>query len=187
MVLEAKRTIKNDFYSLLVWIMAIYFFGVISQFSAASAPVSDAASKGIALKIINSAESVKELVIKEDILSRNDTKEYKKEKEKSVWMMNFLVRKGAHFFNFFILGFLYCMLAFTYKNKSELSLVLISLLCGLIAAVIDETHQFFVPGRSARLYDVLIDFSGVSFGCMIFILTLKNMINKGMNSHEKVD
>ena len=102
MVLEAKRTIKNDFYSLFVWIMAIYFFGVISQFSAASAPVSDAASKSIALKIINSAESVKELVIKEDILSRNDTKEYKKEKEKSVWMMNFLVRKGAHFFNFFI-------------------------------------------------------------------------------------
>lgn len=43
-----------------------------------------------------------------------------------------------------------------------------AIICGLITACLDEAHQYFVPGRSAQITDVCVDFSGVIAGNILF-------------------
>ncbi|MCD8378896.1 MAG: VanZ family protein [Lachnospiraceae bacterium] len=80
-----------------------------------------------------------------------------------------LIRKLAHFTEFTLLGaeltvliweILYCSLT-------------TSLLCGLLAAVSDETIQIFVEGRGSSVRDVWIDFGGVLVGTVLVWLVLK--------------
>ena len=86
---------------------------------------------------------------------------------------NGVIRKIAHFTAYFILGLLsYSVLRQTkLKPGKEASYAL--LFCFLYA-VVDETHQIFVPGRSGELRDVFIDTSGSGFG-ILFIIILHNL------------
>ena len=74
-----------------------------------------------------------------------------------------LLRKAAHFTEFFILGSI--ALCFTNELKIKLSrfkhIWLFALLYGIVIAVTDETIQLFVAGRAGRIFDVMIDTSGV--------------------------
>jgi VanZ family protein len=57
------------------------------------------------------------------------------------------------------------------KNRSTPFLIFCVLTSGILFAVSDEIHQAFIPGRSARITDVLIDSVSVALGCGIFLLT----------------
>lgn len=46
------------------------------------------------------------------------------------------------------------------------------LFVGLLVAVLDETVQLYVPGRSSSVRDVLIDFGGVLCGLFAALLIL---------------
>ena len=65
-----------------------------------------------------------------------------------------LLRKLAHFSEFFVLGFL---LAKCLPARFALP-ALLALLCALG----DETIQLFVPGRSGQVRDIWIDFAGAA-------------------------
>ncbi|HEX2945825.1 MAG TPA: VanZ family protein [Clostridia bacterium] len=70
---------------------------------------------------------------------------------------NFLFRKIAHFVLFFILA---STLYIAVKNSvKKHEIVLTAAGCTLLAGM-DEYHQIFVSGREARIFDVVIDFSG---------------------------
>ena len=72
------------------------------------------------------------------------------------WMTEHLLRKAAHFTEYAILGALsFC--AFRFSSNYHLPSVL---LCGVAAALTDETIQLFVPGRSGQISDVWLDFAG---------------------------
>ena len=73
-----------------------------------------------------------------------------------------LVRKLAHFTEYFVLGGL--LWTDFYLTKEILAL---PLLTGLIVAGADEYFQTFIPGRSGQLSDVLIDFSGLSLSALL--------------------
>lgn len=51
-------------------------------------------------------------------------------------------------------------------DKPRLILLTISIL--VIYAILDEMHQFFVPGRAATLSDILQDTIGIFFGSIIY-------------------
>ncbi len=76
---------------------------------------------------------------------------------KYVPVNSFYIRKLAHFSLFFILemilytGLKICMV----KNPSLYSILIVT-----IYAISDELHQYFVPGRSCELRDMMIDTSG---------------------------
>ena len=71
-----------------------------------------------------------------------------------------IIRKLAHFSEYLIYGFLL---------KGAINVrVMTTLFTGLFTAVIDESIQYFVPGRAAAVKDVLIDFSGFLVGTIIF-------------------
>ena len=70
-----------------------------------------------------------------------------------------LLRKIAHFTEFSALGAsLVWRFGMLEKRKSN------ALVCGLLAACVDETIQLFVPDRGPAIRDVLIDTCGVAAG-----------------------
>ena len=80
--------------------------------------------------------------------------------------MQFIVRKGAHFTVYLLLGFLSFLAMNTYNVVLKIKTVT-ALGISLIYAISDEIHQLFVPGRAGQIRDVLIDFSGAACGVLI--------------------
>ena len=80
-----------------------------------------------------------------------------------------MVRKSAHVFEFFVLGFL-LYLDWRLLGRST---VLVPLCAGLLFAAADEILQTFVPARSGEVLDVLIDFCGVAAGVGAGVLLRK--------------
>ena len=98
-------------------------------------------------------------------------------------VLEFPVRKSAHFILYFILG----ILVFLFINEFKYSVndkMIITLLICLIYAFSDEIHQLFVSGRSGEFRDVLIDFLGSILGYFIVnrcLLIIKNrQVNNGI-------
>ena len=80
--------------------------------------------------------------------------------------LHHLIRKGAHFTAYLLLGVLVInALGLPYGKKVVLALIL----C-ILYAISDEVHQLFIPGRSGELRDVIIDSTGAATGIGVYIL-----------------
>lgn len=84
----------------------------------------------------------------------------------------FIVRKSAHFLEYMILGILMINVLKDYK-AFKLSLLLIAILLCFLYACSDEVHQLFIPDRSGKILDVLIDTSGSCLGVLIYFIIYK--------------
>lgn len=73
----------------------------------------------------------------------------------------FIVRKTAHFSEYFILYLLSYNVFRYYVKDKKYSIYLILFVA--LYAVSDEFHQAFIPGRGPAIRDVLIDTSGGAF------------------------
>lgn len=86
-------------------------------------------------------------------------------------LFHHVVRKGAHFSEYFVLG----LLTFNALRRSFTSL----LLCGLALVAIgagvpgiDEFIQRFTPERAGQLRDVLLDMSGFACAMVLCLLAM---------------
>ncbi|MFQ6617420.1 MAG: VanZ family protein [Fidelibacterota bacterium] len=77
--------------------------------------------------------------------------------------------KLLHFLEFGILGYLLAI-AFFHSGEKRISnnFFFLSAVTGILYAISDEFHQFFVPGRDSSIYDVLADSFGVITSQLIF-------------------
>ena len=104
-----------------------------------------------------------------------------KELEKLTKKVNPIVRKVAHFSIYMILAiFTYMFIEnLNIKSKSEKERlrknILYTCIFCIIYAIFDEIHQIYVPGRTGKLIDVIIDTLGSCVG--ITIILLNNKIN----------
>ena len=89
-----------------------------------------------------------------------------------------IIRKGAHFSIYLVLGFLLISLVKEYRVIDTKS-ILIALMIAILYACSDEIHQLFVPGRSGEILDVFIDSLGSLTGIGIYYF-----INKWRIKHE---
>lgn len=84
----------------------------------------------------------------------------------------FLLRKGAHVFEYGVLGgLLFRLFRFYFPQNSHMTaagVVLIS----LPFALSDEVHQLFVVGRQGRVTDVGIDAIGILLSLIFFLVIL---------------
>lgn len=91
----------------------------------------------------------------------------------NVVSLNYFIRKCAHFLAYLVLGIivLFAMRRIGLMGKKGVGFTL--LLC-IGYAITDELHQAFVPGRTPKLLDVLIDSSGAFLGPSIYLLFVEN-------------
>ena len=85
-------------------------------------------------------------------------------------LLDFCIRKGAHFSLYTALGFLLSFAWTAHPSIPRWKRATYSVLCGIFYAASDELHQYFVPGRACQVRDVCIDTAGVLLGCALFAL-----------------
>ena len=104
------------------------------------------------------------------------------------WLPEYLLRKFGHFSEFGLLGFLLAWF-FLLQGQRGFHRFTVPLLCGMTAALTDETIQTFSAGRCPSVTDVWIDVAGVCTGIamlsLCFFLYQLLQKRKGM-SNEKV-
>lgn len=82
---------------------------------------------------------------------------------------SFIVRKGAHFLEYTALAFLVSCAVFLTKKRF---MPILSFIIGVLYSVSDEIHQYFVPGRACRIFDVGVDSLGALVGISAFALAV---------------
>ena len=138
-----KKTIKTFLW--IFWLILIFYF------SSQNGTKSDFLSNGILIKIA-------------DLLRINDVDSF-------VEIFGILIRKVAHFVEYFMLFILTYECFKEYKIKKVL---VVSLLFCILWAFFDEFHQLFVDGRCGQIKDVLID----SFGSFTSLLFWHHLIKR---------
>lgn len=88
--------------------------------------------------------------------------------------LSFIIRKFAHFSEFFILSFLWSILILKLNNSKK---IFLPIFISILISIIDETIQLYVPGRSGMLQDVFIDSTGALFGLITF-LSIRKVLYK---------
>ena len=93
------------------------------------------------------------------------------------------LRKIAHFSEFAALGFFVAGgIRFSFDRKQ----FFIPLIPCVLYSVSDEIHQYFVPERACRIFDIFVDSSGSLTGILVFILFIF-IIERKMNRKPKKD
>lgn len=91
---------------------------------------------------------------------------------KDIELLSLIIRKLAHFIEYFILGILVINFITRYDKK-----IIIAILLCIIYATSDEIHQIFVPGRSCQIIDIMIDSLGSIMGIYLYKLITKKCKN----------
>ena len=129
-----------------IWIIVFLWIALIFSYSLKNAQISD-------------GQSFFFVYILDDLLSLFDW-------HFSLDTLNHFVRKCAHFTEYAILGIL-ILLAYQYQPLFKHHVLHFLFLA---VPFIDETIQYFVPGRSAQLSDCLLDLSGMLTGFMVLAI-----------------
>ena len=131
---------KNKFLAVIFWLLCLAVMYVIFMFSSATGEESEEVSQNLLSKIIE-------------------------------FIGNFIthntLRKLAHFSEFAALGFCFTGAIYYTFGKKKFYLPLIP---SFLYAVSDEIHQYFVPERACRVFDIFVDTCGVITGIGIFLL-----------------
>ena len=85
----------------------------------------------------------------------------------TLYQLNRLLRKVAHFTLYFLLG---CGLTGLLRAREKALPALIAVPIGALCAALDEWHQAFVPGRGPGLRDVALDTCGVTVAVGLILL-----------------
>jgi VanZ family protein len=78
----------------------------------------------------------------------------------TLFEIHHLIRKCAHFIEYFILSLLILRGIRGKTRETHLRWALLTILIVAAYASLDELHQVFVPGRTAAVADVLLDTTG---------------------------
>ncbi|SCK04643.1 Predicted integral membrane protein [uncultured Clostridium sp.] len=91
-------------------------------------------------------------------------------------LATFIVRKAAHFTEYFILYLLAINVMKYYFDIKRA--ILYAFIFSIFYACTDEIHQYFIPGRAMAFKDVLIDSSGALLAMIIKNINIKMNTNK---------
>lgn len=144
---------------IFIWVAVFFWMMLIFNLSSQAAEQSDALSSKVIEIVIKTAEKF----IPGGTIRIN------------MAGLNHLVRKKSHFFIYLILGFLF-MGAIRRSGVYGIKGVIITLLFCSLYAVLDEAHQFFVPGRGAQVKDIFIDVTGAVVGILGYLSINKKTV-----------
>lgn len=153
-LLEHRKRIIY-FILIIIWMITVFCFS--NQNGAESQDTSDTIT-----------DKVVQTVYKSDNIE-------KKQEIKGV--VNFIVRKLAHFTIYFIGGILIFGFLNTFSIKMKY-IIILTIMFGFLYAISDEIHQLFISDRSARIMDVLIDTCGVALATISRYLVCRKIGGK---------
>ena len=199
---EELRSGISHRYLMIFWttslLLLLLIMGMIFCFSAANADNSSGMSQGLTKKLLSLFMTFFHGRMSED---------------RMLFWVEFWekpIRKCAHFTEYMVLAF-FMQLHFFFlawriktegrKRKRGRCSIFQQSVCGekiswniyrltailvcITYAISDEIHQFFVPGRACRFFDVCVDSGGVLCGSLFFLLIfaclLDGLIFKGYN------
>ncbi len=145
-------------------ILAIIWMGVIFMFSAQVSDESKSSSNKVTSAVVNTVISIKKENISEE------------KRQKIIEDKTFIVRKSAHFTEYFILGLILILYLQT-KEKLATKYIILAIIFCVLYATSDEIHQLFVDGRSCKIIDILIDTCGSSLAILGFTSIYKLTTN----------
>lgn len=145
-------------------ILAIIWMGVIFMFSAQVSDESKSSSNKVTSAVVNTVISIKKENISEE------------KRQKIIEDKTFIVRKSAHFTEYFILGLILILYLQT-KEKLAPKYIILAIIFCVLYATSDEIHQLFVDGRSCKIMDILIDTCGSSLAILGFTSIYKLTTN----------
>lgn len=82
--------------------------------------------------------------------------------------------KIMHFIAYFVYAITMQITIIGAKLKAPRILIIFF---SLLFAISDEFHQYFIPGRSADIYDILADFTGILVS-MLFYKKIEKLVKK---------
>ena len=94
------------------------------------------------------------------------------ERYEIVHTLNVFVRKGAHFSVYAFLSVFVTLFFLSYEKLKLRNVFLHTILFCMAYASTDELHQYFVPGRSCQVTDVMIDTCGAIAGFVVVLLII---------------
>ena len=139
---------------IVIWMLVIFCF------SHQQGNESEQTSKGVVITILNMITKNLEIENKQEI----------------IFIADAIIRKLAHYTIYILGGLLIAGFVKTLPVKTK-QVILYSILVGAAYASSDELHQFFVPGRSAKATDVLIDTIGIATGVFVYVLISQMICN----------
>lgn len=142
---------------IVVWIPVLVTGILITGFSSQNGSESSGLSKKAANAVIQVFDTV-------NVVSFTD----ENQREELIKKMQYPIRKGAHmteYAAFTVFTYIALMVNGIPAEKRKY----VAFIIAFLLACSDELHQRFVPGRSGRVTDVLID----SAGCIIALLIIE--------------
>jgi VanZ family protein len=151
--MDCDENRKSRFVKIVNWLVVALWMALIFWFSAQDATLSDETSSGIVALCVACIQWGAAVIGRTGIFL--DTT-----------LVTFFVRKCAHACLYGVLGILTARAVAEERNPDIKTLALALGLC-VLYALSDEGHQYFVPGRSAELRDVLVDSCGAFIGVLL--------------------
>jgi VanZ family protein len=93
--------------------------------------------------------------------------------ENALELIHHLIRKGAHLFEYGVLGILLLRAIRGSGRGWKLRWAILALAIAAGYSGVDEFHQSFVPGRNSSVWDSLLDTCGAATGELAFWAALK--------------
>ena len=143
---------KANQHKLLIMLAAVFWMAIIFKLSAQPGEQSNLLSTKVTTLIVSLAQQFRPDV--------------------NVMSLNYFIRKCAHFLAYLVLGIVVLFATRRIGYTGKKGIVFTLMLC-IGYAITDELHQAFVPGRTPKLMDVLIDSSGASIGIGMFLLFIE--------------
>ncbi len=164
---------KKKILRYLMLVLSLLIAAAIFLFSAENGEKSGNLSDKLAEKILQ-------------IFGITDKNSSEENQAETIVSVGSVFRKLAHFIEYFALGGAVCGFFLTY-SMTPLRCIWLSSGISVLYAVSDELHQYFVPGRNASVWDVLLDAVGAICGIFavagIMVLIRRKQIKSP--SHEK--
>jgi len=76
-----------------------------------------------------------------------------------------------HFCAFFFFA-IFLMISST-QGKRRYTVFILAFILAILYGILDELHQYFVPGRASTIFDIGIDSLGVLFASMIYWIRIE--------------
>lgn len=148
------KTKKIELLKIISVILVLFWMSTVFYFSSQVADDSSGTSSSVIEFILN--------------LNPNNAKLPIEEKTKLIEDWSPLIRKIAHY-SMYALGGLLIAFSLKVRNKNYKSSIILSIIIGGGYSITDEIHQYFVPGRSCEILDMIIDTTGVFTGIIAFL------------------